>query len=196
MRKFKLFLIFIGLAVLAVDIYMSHRGASLCPFEGCRVVAETPFARIWGIPLNYWGIAFFVVSLFLIASDYLFAYWVSVGLGFSLYLVFLQFAVIKKVCQLCLFVEIIVFIMFVASLNSRFLKKMLLFVIIGFFATHAFYTFPPPYKTDSLKQLATWRGNGELVLDFFFDPDCPGCEKVFKKLAGERKLIKQITFRC
>ncbi len=196
MRKFKLFLVFIGLLVLCIDIYLTHRGTSLCPFEGCRVVVGTPFSKIWGVSLNYWGIAFFVVSLFSLLADYLFAYWVSIGAGFSLYLIFLQVVVIEKICQLCLFIELVVFIMFLASLKSNYLKKMLLFVIIGFFITHAFYTFPPPYKDKKIADIATWKGDGELTIDFFFDPDCPGCEKVFERLYKEKGLIKSITFRC
>ena len=180
MRKFKFLIILLGIAVLIVDTYMIHHGGSLCPFEGCKIVSETSFSKIWGIPLNYWGIAFFVISMFFLFIEGLFFYWISIGLGFSLYMVFLQLAVIGKLCQLCIFVEALVFVLFIISLKEKYFKKSLLFILLGFFVTHAFYTFPPYYVSPSTKNVSIWKGNGDYDLEFFFDPECSACERAFE----------------
>ena len=194
MRIFRWLLALVALAVLGLDLYMSSKGIHLCPYEGCRVVSSTPFATLLGYPLVLWGIVFFAVAFLLAPSNALFALWSSIGMGFSLYMIYLQVFVVGKLCQLCLFVEAVVFVMFLSSLRWK--RGLLpLIVIVGFLSTHALYTFPPAYADGSLEKAATWKGTGKYRIMFFFDPLCPACERSFKLLQGQKEKLAEVQFK-
>jgi len=64
--KVMLVLALIGIADAFYDSYAVFNGVSLwCPppIDGCNTVANSPYARIFGVPLGYLGLAFYVGML-------------------------------------------------------------------------------------------------------------------------------------
>ncbi len=196
MKVFRWLFMLVALVLLAVDYYMSQRGVSLCPYQGCKVVAHTPFAVLLGKPLTLWGMAFFVLGFVLSFSESLLFLLFSVGVGFSLYMVYLQAFVIGKLCQLCLLVEAVVFLVFLTLLSDRRMGSAFVLVLLGFLGTHALYTFPPAYADAALEAAATYTGNGSVRAAFFFDPMCPACEKAYGELVKHKGLFARLTFKC
>jgi uncharacterized membrane protein len=105
----------VGLAVAVYDSYMIHRGLPLwCPppIEGCNEVAASPYARILGLPVGYYGIVFY---LYMFGFAVLLAFdpnspglrlgavlYTAMGLLFSLYFIVLQVVFIRAFCIYCL----------------------------------------------------------------------------------------------
>jgi uncharacterized membrane protein len=94
--------------------------------HGCEKVLSSSYAVIFGIALSAYGMAYFVVSIF--ANLLLFKYQKNVwlrrlytlfnysGLIAAFIFLWLQFIVIKSLCQYCLLTELILFILFYLSL--------------------------------------------------------------------------------
>ncbi|WP_068550091.1 vitamin K epoxide reductase family protein [Thermosulfidibacter takaii] len=195
MRLFRWLLLLLGIGVLAADVYFAQHGKHFCPYEGCKIVASTPFSVLLGYPLTFWGLAFFLGAFLFSFFEPLFALWISLGTGFSLYMIYLQYGVIGKLCQLCLLVEGIVLVLFITSLRSKRFSSLLFFVLIGFLGTHFLYTFPPDYVDSRVEKAATWKGQGEYEVSFFFDPLCPACGKTFELLKKKEEFLKEIKFK-
>jgi len=96
---------------LAVSYYT---GASLaCSLlDGCNVVAASPYSKLFGIPLAYFGVLYFIGALSLgalmlvnahIISKYAWAVFSYTVLGgmFSLYFEYLQLGPIGAICIYC-----------------------------------------------------------------------------------------------
>lgn len=105
----------VGLAVAVYDSYMIHNGLPLwCPppIDGCNEVASSPYARILGLPVGYYGVVFYLYMFGLAALLAFNPYWrglrlgavlyTGMGLLFSLYFMVLQVAFIRAFCIYCL----------------------------------------------------------------------------------------------
>jgi uncharacterized membrane protein len=105
----------IGLGVAAYDSVMVYAGQPLwCPppIDGCNVVAASPYARMLGLPVGYYGVAFYLgmlgLALLLVAAPLSRALRLAAVLGtgigvlFSLYFMALQIAFIHAFCIYCL----------------------------------------------------------------------------------------------
>ncbi|MGA7711991.1 MAG: vitamin K epoxide reductase family protein [Rhizomicrobium sp.] len=104
----------IGLAVAFYDSYSIYNNQLLwCPppINGCNDVAESPYARIFGVPIGYYGVVYYLDMLGLAA---LLAYdpWAqglrigaallaALGVLFSLYFMVLQIGYIHAFCIYC-----------------------------------------------------------------------------------------------
>lgn len=56
----------VGMAIAAYDCYMIYTGRLLwCPppIDGCNTVAYSPYGRVHGIPIGYFGLVFYAVML-------------------------------------------------------------------------------------------------------------------------------------
>ena len=56
----------VGMAIAAYDCYMIYAGRLLwCPppIDGCNTVAYSPYGRIYGVPIGYFGVFFYAVML-------------------------------------------------------------------------------------------------------------------------------------
>ncbi len=56
----------VGMAISAYDFYMIYTGRLLwCPppIDGCNTVAYSPYGRIYGVPIGYFGLFFYAVML-------------------------------------------------------------------------------------------------------------------------------------
>jgi uncharacterized membrane protein len=105
----------IGLAVAFYDSYAIYNGLALwCPppINGCNEVAASPYARIFDLPVGYYGVVYYLYMFGLAA---LLAYdplarglrigvilYAALGVSFSLYFMVLQFGYIHAFCIYCL----------------------------------------------------------------------------------------------
>ena len=105
----------IGLAVAFYDSYSIYNGQMLwCPppINGCNEVAASPYARIFDLPVGYYGVVYYVYMCGLAA---LLAYdplsrglrigavlYTALGVLFSLYFMALQVGYIRAFCIYCL----------------------------------------------------------------------------------------------
>ncbi len=129
-----LFLSFIG---FLDALYLTVKGIFGSPitcyiFEGCRNVTDSPYAKIFGIPLSFFGAAFYLL-LFIFSIRYLetknikilklLFYLAIFGFLFALYLLILQFFVIKALCIYCLISSFISISLFIISALSAFAEN-------------------------------------------------------------------------
>jgi len=104
----------IGIADAFYLAHASYTDSSLaCALlEGCNIVAKSPYSHVFGTPLSYFGLIFY---LYMFAVAALLAYdphsrglrvgaliYSFVGVCYSAYFLFLQLVVIKAVCLYCL----------------------------------------------------------------------------------------------
>jgi len=105
----------IGLAVASYDSYAIFNGQPLwCPppINGCNEVAASPYARIFDLPVGYYGVVYYLYMAGLAA---LLAYdpvsrglkdgavlYAALGVAFSLYFMVLQVSYIRSFCIYCL----------------------------------------------------------------------------------------------
>jgi len=130
----------IGLAVAAYDSVMVYTSQPLwCPppIDGCNVVAASPYARMLGLPVGYYGVAFYLVVLgvaLLLAFDPLSRWlrlsavvWTGMGVLFSLYFLVLEVAFIHAFCIYCVISGLTTVLLAVAAMaharTTRFWKR-------------------------------------------------------------------------
>lgn len=106
------FVSFVGLIDSGYLSAMSLTGNPLnCGiFDGCNIVASSPYAKVFGIPLAVFGSFYYVVALVLAAAlvslpslrlrQALFS-WSILGVLFSAYFAYLQYFVIEAICIYC-----------------------------------------------------------------------------------------------
>ncbi len=106
---------FIGAADAFYDSYAIYSSQLLwCPppIDGCNIVANSPHARIFGVPLGYFGFIFYVY-MFALAALLAFdpfsrglrlgaLLYAALGVFSSLYFMYIQFAFIHAFCIYCL----------------------------------------------------------------------------------------------
>lgn len=98
---------------------------------GCEAVLTSRYAKIFGLPLSYLGVAYFgsVIIFALLANHYAnfrrFLTWVlGIGALFSLSFLAIQFLVLKSVCQYCVVVDVLTITMFLWDLNIEHSSQM------------------------------------------------------------------------
>ena len=133
MKKFPalmLVLAFAGLSVAFYDSYAIYNGQPLwCPppVNGCNEVASSAYARIFGLPVGYFGIVYYLYMLCLatlLVFDPLsrglrlgaIAY-TALGMCFSIYFLNLQIRFIHAFCIYCLISAAITLLLFAAALS-------------------------------------------------------------------------------
>ncbi len=134
MTRSVLFSVFLVLALLGIgdSFYLAESAitdtALVCEidgFDGCNVVAQSPYAHLFGIPLGVYGVVFYI-SVFVLAIAVMiisrrFWYRLLIGLSFvgvlaSLYFLAIQLFLIQATCVYCLGSALITFLMFPLSL--------------------------------------------------------------------------------
>ncbi len=105
----------LGIAVAFYDSYVIYNGQLLwCPppIGGCNEVAASPYARILGLPVGYYGVVYYLY-MFGLAALLTFdplspglrlgaVLYAAVGVAFSVYFMVLQIAFIRAFCVYCL----------------------------------------------------------------------------------------------
>jgi uncharacterized membrane protein len=127
--RFMLVLALIGIAVAFYDSYAIYNRQPLwCPppIDGCNIVADSPYARIFGLPLGYFGLVFYVYMLGLVAllafdpfarglrlGTLLYA---AVGISLTIGFMYIQFTYIRAFCIYCLISAVATLLFFIAAL--------------------------------------------------------------------------------
>jgi uncharacterized membrane protein len=124
-----LVLALIGIADAFYVAHASYSGQSMwCPIvDGCNTVAQSPYARIFGVPLSYFGLAFYL-SMFGLAALLAFdpfsrglrfgvLLYTAIGVSYSVYGMYLQLSLIRAVCSYCLISAVITVLLFIAALR-------------------------------------------------------------------------------
>lgn len=131
-----LILIFAGLGLL-ISAYLSYTYFSsgqttFClSGSGCDVVKESPYSKVFGISVPYYGL---FGNLIIIGSllykglggkKYSIIYYLSLaGVAFSAYLTYLEVAVIKAICSYCVLSAVFILAIFLTVLISKQLKSL------------------------------------------------------------------------
>ena len=128
-RKIMLVLTVVGLLVAVyMTIYKWTNNNSMCLGSGdCSTVNASPYSEIYGIPVALVGVGGYAAILFLLLMDSrndfvrqngtLFVFGLSLtGFIFTVYLVYVEFAVLDAVCPFCLTSQIVMTIIFILSI--------------------------------------------------------------------------------
>ena len=105
----------LGLAVAFYDSYVIYNGQALwCPppVNGCNEVANSPYARIFELPVGYYGVVYYLAMFGLAVLNVVdpasralrmaVLAGAAVGVGFSAYFMILQISFIHAFCIYCL----------------------------------------------------------------------------------------------
>ena len=119
----------IGIADAFYDSYAIYNGQPLwCPppIDGCNTVANSPYARVFGVPLGYLGVIFYLYMSALAAllvfdpfsrglrlGALLYA---TLGVSGSIYFMYIQIAFIHAFCIYCLVSGVLTLLLLIAAL--------------------------------------------------------------------------------
>jgi uncharacterized membrane protein len=123
-----LLLSLLGLAVAFYDSYSIYNGQALwCPppINGCNEVAGSPYAKIFGLPVGYFGVVYYA-NMFCLAAMLAFEPfsralrfsaigYTALGVCFSIYFMYLQLSFIHAFCVYCLISAIATLLLFVVA---------------------------------------------------------------------------------
>jgi uncharacterized membrane protein len=130
---FMLALALIGIIDASYDSYAIYTNQLLwCPppIDGCNIVASSPYARVFGVPVGYLGIVFYLCMFGLAA---LLAFdpssrglrlgvllYAALGVSFSIYFMYVQLTFIHAFCIYCLVSgALTLFLLFTAMWHFR-----------------------------------------------------------------------------
>ena len=125
---FMLVLALIGIAVGFYDSYAIYNRQPLwCPppIDGCNIVADSPYARIFGLPLGYFGLVYYVYMFGLVALLALDPFsrglrlgtllYAAVGISLSIGFMYIQLTYIHAFCIYCLISAVTTLLLFIAA---------------------------------------------------------------------------------
>src|SRR5512139_2288572 len=128
-RKIMLVLTVVGLLVAVyMTIYKWTNNNSMCLGSGdCSTVNASPYSEIYGIPVALVGVGGYAAILLLLLMDSrnnfvrqngtLLIFGLSLtGFIFTVYLVYIEFAVLDAICPFCLTSQIVMTIIFILSI--------------------------------------------------------------------------------
>jgi uncharacterized membrane protein len=122
-----LILTLIGIADAAYVAHANYTGARLwCPIlDGCNAVINSPYSRVFGTPMSYFG---FIYYLFMFGLAARLAYepfsnslrfrailYAALGAVSSAYFLYLQLGYIREVCSYCLISAVTSFLLLFAT---------------------------------------------------------------------------------
>ena len=122
LSKLALFLAFLGASICLYLIYISLSGAEIvCGLSTCGIVNGSEYAYFLGIPVSFFGLAFYLTcgALILLKQTRLFLIVTTIGLIFSAYLTFLEAFVIRAWCQWCVLSAWISLSLFIIAIKSK-----------------------------------------------------------------------------
>jgi uncharacterized membrane protein len=118
----------IGIADAAYVAHGNYTGAPLwCPIlDGCNIVINSPYARVFGVPMSYYGFIYYVF-MFGLAARLAFdpfsnslrfraILYAALGAVSSMYFIYLQFGIIRAVCSYCLISAVTSLLLLLAAL--------------------------------------------------------------------------------
>jgi uncharacterized membrane protein len=118
----------IGIAVALYVAKGNYSGEPLwCPIiDGCNVVVNSPYSRIFGVPMAYFGFIYYLY-MFALAARLAFdpfstslrfraVLYAGVGAASSLYFMYLQLGFIRAVCSYCLISAVTTFLLLLVAI--------------------------------------------------------------------------------
>ncbi len=178
----------LGLLLTGADLFTTVKGWELCPYQGCRLAQGSPYASLFGIPLPALGLAFFIVALGLgIAWRRGLLLWASLGIGASLYYLYLQWGILGRFCLVCVATELLVLVLFLLSVTKEVpFSSVILLILLAFLALNSAYAWQiggshpctGPMEKRILQKYYTI-GHGKRMVAFFFSVGCPACARIF-----------------
>jgi uncharacterized membrane protein len=119
----------IGIIDASYDSYAIYTGQLLwCPppIDGCNIVASSPFARVFGVPLGYFGVVYYLCMFGLAALLCFDPYsrglrlgvllYAALGASFSIYFMYIQLTFIHAFCIYCLISGVLTFFLLFAAI--------------------------------------------------------------------------------
>ena len=119
----------VGTSIAFYDAYALYNVQSLwCPppINGCNEVANSPYARIFDLPVGYYGVVYYVYMFglaallacepFSRALRWAALGYAALGVGFSIYFMILQVAFIHAFCIYCLASALTTLLLLIAAL--------------------------------------------------------------------------------
>lgn len=125
-------IVFLGAAGFSLSRYIHkhkrHGKPMVCPLDfDCHTVIHSKYSKFIGIPLEYWGMAYYAVIFFAYASFIFAKNWYTNDIAasllaltttaflFSLYLTSIQALILKEWCTWCLFSASICTLIFILA---------------------------------------------------------------------------------
>jgi uncharacterized membrane protein len=118
----------IGIAVAVYVAHGNYTGQPLwCPIiDGCNTVVNSPYSRVFGVPMSYFGFIYYVY-MFALAARLAFEpfsnslrfraiLYAGVGAASSIYFMYLQLRFIREVCSYCLISAVTSLLLLLAAL--------------------------------------------------------------------------------
>ena len=123
----------LALALIGIGaaLYVAHgnyTGQSLwCPIlDGCNAVVNSPYSRVFGVPMSYFGFIYFLY-MFALAVRLVFEpfaqslrlraiLYAAMGAISSMYFIYLQLRFIRELCSYCLISAVVSVLLVVAAL--------------------------------------------------------------------------------
>jgi uncharacterized membrane protein len=117
----------IGISDAMYVAYGSYSGTQLwCPIlDGCNTVVNSPYSRVLGMPMSYFG---FIYYLFMFGLAARLAYepaskslrfrmvlYAALGAVSSAYFIYLQLGLIQAICSYCIISAIVSFLLLLAA---------------------------------------------------------------------------------
>lgn len=118
MQNIQIILVLLLLSGFIFSLFIYSKTPKFCrKGENCDLVIGSKYGKIFGIDLSLYGALYYLINLFLSISLYfnlfvnkndlillILAVYITIGFVFSIYLLFIQLFVIKKVCKKCMIV--------------------------------------------------------------------------------------------
>src|SRR6266480_503045 len=120
----------LALIGIAAALYVAHgnyTGQPLwCPIlDGCNAVVNSPYSRVFGVPMSYFGFIYYLY-MFALAARLAFdplsnslrfraILYAGVGAASSMYFMYLQLGFIRQVCSYCLISAVTSFLLLFAA---------------------------------------------------------------------------------
>lgn len=159
--------------------------------SGCADVASTPFSRIFGVSVAYWGLLSYVAFVF--ALRYLPALVLPMAafmMGSEFYFLWIMASVIKIYCLFCLIQFATVSVLFSVTVAWAWKRAAMLpkelFWATPLIVLIAFAVFAAPVKFSARKieplmtEMVTYEGDAKSILrvEIFSDYECGHCKKM------------------
>jgi uncharacterized membrane protein len=124
------FMLACGLIGIADAFYVAQASYTGWPLwcailEGCNAVVQSPYARVFGVPVSYVGLTFY---LYMAGFAALLAFdpfsrglrlgallYTAMGVGYSGYFAYVQLTAIRAVCVYCLISAVLTALLFIAA---------------------------------------------------------------------------------
>ena len=117
----------IGIADAIIVAHSNYTGQPLwCPvIDGCNAVVNSPYSRVFGVPMSYFGFIYYLY-MFALAARLAFdplsrgllfraVLYAAMGAASSMYFMYLQLSFIRELCSYCLISVALTFLLLVAA---------------------------------------------------------------------------------